>query len=378
MNIGIYADALQTKRTFGIGNFLINFLSELEKKRDIDISLLLLENHPYILPFDEKREFKKQFYGIKIPRNKLFKPLNKIIAHNQISSKTEFDVLYWPHQQIYFFSKPRSPLVFTLHDLIPLKFPHWHSKFMTFFDYSIMLRRAIKLARKIICVSFTTKMDLEYFFGRKKELNEKLAVIYNGIDIRKYYPRSKKEIEFIRKKFGISKDYILYTGGFHPRKNVETLIKAFGIVKKKYDLQLVLTGEGLNVFKNFDTAYHSCKEKRDIIILGFIPQHLLPPLYSGATIYVNPSLYEGFGFGPIEALSCGVPVIASNIPVVNEILPIVEKFNPLNTKELAEKISLLIENKKRAKEIVRKGKKITKVYSLERMINSYIEIFESL
>jgi glycosyltransferase involved in cell wall biosynthesis len=241
-----------------------------------------------------------------------------------------------------------------------------------------MLRRAIKLARKIICVSFTTKMDLEYFFGRKKELNEKLAVIYNGIDIRKYYPRSKKEIEFIRKKFGISKDYILYTGGFHPRKNVETLIKAFGIVKKKYDLQLVLTGEGLNVFKNFDAAYHSCKEKRDIIILGFIPQHLLPALYSGATIYVNPSLYEGFGFGPIEALSCGVPVIASNIPVVNEILPIVEKFNPLNTKELAEKISLLIENKKRAKEIVRKGKKITKVYSLERMINSYIEIFESL
>lgn len=352
---------------FGIGSFLKNLATYLTK--EFDVEFLLLKGLKY---HGINKNQKVRFFGFGINHPKPLKIMNRIISHNQISQQF-YDLLYWPHQQIYFFQKPKSKFIFTLHDLIPLIFPQWHSKFNVIFDYKIMLRKAAKYAEKIICISNTTKNDFIRFFGR--EFEKKVVVIYNGINTDIYYPRKKKEVKKVKAKFGIEKEYILYTGGFHPRKNVETLLRAFDIVREKYDIQLVLTGEGLGVFKNFDQTYFRMKHKKDILILGFVEEKFLPALYTGAKLYINPSFYEGFGLGPLEALACGTQVIVSDIPVTRELLPTIIKFEPTDYHELA---YVILEELEQNRKNLHTVKKIRSKYDWAKTAYRYKEVFENL
>lgn len=368
MKIGIFADALQVKKGFGISSFLKNLLKHLPNE---NVVLLLLKGLKYYW----KKDVKLKFYGSGLTKPKMLKIINKILAHNQIS-RENFDLLFWPHQQIYFLKKPKPKFIFVVHDVIPLLFPHWHSKFTVYFDYKLMLKKVGKYAEKIVCVSSTTKNDFIRFFG--KAFKEKTILIYNGIDHKKFYPRKKKEIKKVKEKFGIEKEYIFYSGGFHPRKNVETLLKAFDILREEYEIELVLTGEGIGVFKNFDTTYYSLKHKKDVKILGFVEEKYLPALYSGAIFFVNPSLYEGFGFCALEAIACNTPVIVSDIPVSHELLPYAEKFSPNSVNELVGKMKGLLNDKKKRKKIVIKNKKIVRKLSWEKTAKNYEKLFESV
>lgn len=367
MKVGIYAEILQHKKIFGISTFLTNLVRHLDKYISHDeILLLTLSCLPKIKSFSNLKQVRIGYQCLK--NTQIQRPL----VHLLISEIKKIDVVYWPYPKIYLLKKPVNRIVFTVHDLIPLLFPQWHSKFTIYLDYKIMLKKALKYAETIVCVSETTKNDLEKLFGKK--YREKTVVVYNGLNLGLFSPKGKSEIEKIKKEFGISKEYVLYTGGFHPRKNVETLIKAFDVVRKKHDIQLVLTGEGLGKFKKFDETYFSSKFRNDIKVLGYIDERKLPALYSGATVYVNPSFYEGFGMGPLEALACGTPVISSDIKVVDELIPFVEKFDPKNYIELSEKIIELIEDERKRKEIAHKGMKTAKKFSWDKTAKRYSQI----
>ncbi|MCX7883671.1 MAG: glycosyltransferase family 4 protein, partial [Caloramator sp.] len=161
-----------------------------------------------------------------------------------------------------------------------------------------------------------------------------------------YYPRNKKLCkEFIKEKYGIEDKFILYVGGFSPRKNIKGLIQAFSIIKPKLDekIKLVILGKkGRSYYDYRDLAY-SLSLKEDVIFTGYVPVEELPLFYNAAYIFCYPSFYEGFGLPPLEAMACGTPTIASNVTSIPEVLQNDALYiNPKDINDIADKLLMLI------------------------------------
>ncbi len=210
----------------------------------------------------------------------------------------------------------------TVHDLIPLKMPH----LFAFNDDDQIKRILSKLGPEtfIICMSESTRNDLlEY----KKELDpSKVRVVYSAASESFYHCGDEVALIGIRRKYGIPEDarYLLSVSTLEPRKNIDHVIRCFLKVLKQerlQDLYLVLTGVQGWKYDSILAEIDGEQEFRDRIILtGFVPDEDLAPLYSGALAFVYMSLYEGFGLPPLEAMQCGIPVIASNTSSLPEVV----------------------------------------------------------
>ncbi len=195
-------------------------------------------------------------------------------------------------------SQPMShlPLVTTVHDLVFKKYPETVDPLIRQTQES-RLTRVITEKIQIIADSQSTKNDLMEIYKVKSEL---ITVIYPGLDYR-YTPQSSKEIERVKIKYQLPQRFVLSVGTQEPRKNIERLIEA----TRDLDMPLILIGK-----YGWGAKTQS---------LGFIPDADLPGLYSGATVFAYPSLYEGFGFPVLESMACGVPVVTSNTSSLPEV-----------------------------------------------------------
>ena len=138
-----------------------------------------------------------------------------------------------------------------------------------------------------------------------------------------YKPKDKRFSKgLINKLYGIENDYIIYIGGFSPRKNIIGLIEAFSklVLKHKKDIKLVIAGKKGLSYERYRNRAESLGILDKVLFPGFIPIEHLPFLYSAAELFVYPSFYEGFGLPPVEAVACGTPVIASNTTSIPEIV----------------------------------------------------------
>ena len=146
----------------------------------------------------------------------------------------------------------------------------------------------------------------------------------NGVDLDIYHPDYPEEdIEKCKSKYHIEREYLLYQGTLEPRKNLVNLVKAYGLVKKDLKNQapkLVLAGgKGWYYDSIFETV-EQLNLKEDVIFTGYVPEEEVPLLMNGAKAFVFPSLYEGFGMPPLEAMACGTPVIVSNTSSLPEVV----------------------------------------------------------
>ena len=161
-------------------------------------------------------------------------------------------------------------------------------------------------------------------------------------------------------------------------KNLVGLIKAFSILKNKHKLnyQLVLGGKEDPYYPEVRKTWEKLRLEKDIIRTGFIDQKDLPLFYNAAELFVIPSFYEGFGLIGLESMACGTPVISSNITSLPEILgDAAIYFNPNNPEEMAEKMKLVLTDKKLYNEMREKGSKQIKKYSWEKMGEETMEIY---
>jgi len=215
----------------------------------------------------------------------------------------------------------KKPFIITVHDLIryfdakgygPLIHkPNLKDRLLLRSDYE-----GVKKAVKIIVPSQRTKLDV---VKHLEVPEEKVEVIYHGID------------EIFKPTYGwrpCEEPYILYVGSEHPRKNLATLFKAFSRVKQENpelkDLKLVKAGRaGGREAKFREETLRLTRDlgiSEDVIILDWVPQSCLASLYTGAELFAFPSLYEGFGWPPLEAMACGCPVLSSNAACMPEVL----------------------------------------------------------
>jgi glycosyltransferase involved in cell wall biosynthesis len=276
------------------------------------------------------------------------------------------DLMHFPH-----FNVPALvtvPFIVTIHDLILTKFPTYrattlHPLFYWFKDkaYRIVISLAVRRAKKIITVSEFTKNDLIEQFNVKAS---KILVTYEGVANLDKNDNSlfsmKLENEKILARYNISSPFLLYVGNAYPHKNLEGLINIFGKLKNSHpDLRLVLVGKEdyfynrVQEFAQHHNFWQPSNHNSSVTFPGYIPDADLRVIFESARAYVFPSLYEGFGLPPLEAMAHGCPVVSSNRASMPEILGSAAiYFNPENEDEAVETInSVLTDNDKRQKMI---------------------------
>jgi len=206
--------------------------------------------------------------------------------------------------------------VCTIHDIIPIDHPEWFSKaFATWYRW--LLPTLARSVQHLIAVSEFTRARIIDAFGVKPE---KVSVVLNGIG-KEFMPKTPEEIDRVKRRLGLpSKSYVLYVGSIEPRKNLPRLLTAWTCVQPKCpDVQLVITGLNKGGSKIFRPVPID-KVPPDVFFTGYVEDADLPALYSGATVFVYPSLYEGFVLPPAEAMACGTPVITSNGTSLSEVV----------------------------------------------------------
>ena len=226
--------------------------------------------------------------------------------------RTKPDILFMPMHSLPFFRSKKTKTVVTIHDLafkfFPDHFPKKDLRRLNFFtDY------AVKNADKIIAISNSTKNDLLKIYPKIKE--DKIKVIYHGYDknlfnlniSRAGNQKSKYKIQIFK-----IQNYILFVGTIQPRKNIETLLEAFEMLRRKEEyknLGLVIAGCSGWLAENI---VEKIKKTPGAVMTGKFETKDLPALIAGAEVFVLPSLYEGFGLPVLEAMACGTPVVAAD------------------------------------------------------------------
>ncbi|MBR1592240.1 MAG: glycosyltransferase family 4 protein [Ruminococcus sp.] len=210
-------------------------------------------------------------------------------------------------------------VVITVHDMVYKAFPETVRK-RTKFMLDIGLKKSMKRADIIVTDSQFSKSEIIKYFP---EYEKKIRVVPCGVDTDKFKPcGDPKKIAAVKKSLGIRGDYFLYLGTVEPRKNLERLIEAYSVFVKKAGKRpplLVLAGGKGWLYDNIFKKVKDLGLDRYVIFTKYVPAEDMPPLMCGALSFVFPSIYEGFGMPPLEAMACGVPVLVSDSASLPEV-----------------------------------------------------------
>lgn len=223
------------------------------------------------------------------------------------------------HGQLLWSPSNTGPLacpyqVVTVHDLAALDHPEWlNPRFAAW--YRFLLPRLLRRARRVIAISEFTRQRILALTGVRPE---RVVAILHGLDAR-FSPRPAAEVDQVRAALALPDRYVLALGSLEPRKNLATLLQAWGALPatSRRGCRLVLAG-GAGAAHIFAPSRLALPE--DALALGRVPDAALPALYTGALAFVFPSFYEGFGKPPLEAMACGAPVLTSNLTALPEIV----------------------------------------------------------
>lgn len=326
--IGIDARCLAEGRMTGVEEYTLNLLENL---------FLLDQKNEYVLFLNSFKPLRADFSRLeKYPNVKLkrFRFPNKLL--NFCFWYLNFpkidkliggaDIVFLPN--IIFGSvSAKTKLIATIHDLSFERFPETFSRKRRLWHAFINSKKICRRAQKIIAVSDSTKNDLESLYGIE---SRKIEIIPSGVS-KNFLPisRNDRKLTEVKERYGLPYKFILFLGTIEPRKNIAALIRAFGSFKEyaagKNDenlarFKLVIAGQSGWLGEKIYREIQNSKCKNDIMVINFIPAEDKPYVINLAALFVYPSIFEGFGFPPLEAMKCGVPVITSNNSSIPEVV----------------------------------------------------------
>jgi len=265
--------------------------------------------------------------------------------------------------------------VITIHDLTPFLFPKQYPTYSVIL-HKLLLPKTTRNADRIITISICSKRDIIKYL---KVPENKIDVIYRASG-KQFIPLGEKEVRERRRKCDLDFPFILYVGVLHPRKNIPRLIEAYHQVKKTgVAHKLVIGGKKLFKYTDIFEIIARLNLERDVVFTGYVPDEDLPGLYNAADLFVFPSLYEGFGIPPLEAMACGTPVITSNTSSLPEVVGDVEiMVDPYDVDGLAEAMYRVLTDEALRKDMSKKGVERAKLFSYEKEARETLKVYQEV
>jgi len=378
MRIGIDARLFGPRTAGGgLGRYIQQLVTELENIDDENEYVLFLRKSNWD-EFEETPRFKK------VMADYQWYTLEEQIKMPQKVKEAKVDIMHFPHFNVPLAVK--VPFVVTIHDLILLEHPTQRASTLgplkyklKYAGYKRVISQALKRSRAIIVPSEYTKQSILKYFPKADE--SKIKVVYEGLSRlgQEQTPEPEKDMEFLA-CHNIKKPFLLYVGNSYPHKNLEALVRAFQrVLDVKPDCQLVLVGQR-NYFSERleeETRGLGLRVPEEINFTGYIDDRDLAKLYRSASLYVFPSLSEGFGLPPLEAMSFGLPVASSNASCLPEVLGSAAiYFNPKDTQEIANVILEGLDNNNLRSTLTQAARLQIQKYSWKKMAKDILEIYK--
>ena len=364
MRIGIDARKLHD---FGIGTYIRNLLRELAQM-DHDTEYVIL-----VRPDDEAgvRALGENFRPVKLTAGNY--SFAEQIRIPQALTREKVDLFHAPHYVLP--PLVRCPSVVTIHDCIHLMFPQYLPNRWALAYARTSISLAAKRATRVLTVSESSKRDIQKFVDIPAG---KIDVIYNSFDPRFGVEPNEEAVSRVRERYQLHADFVLYAGNVKPHKNLERLIEAFQVVRKRGldNLKLVLIGDDISKYTALRRAVHRHQLHNYVRFLGYLPEETLAVMYRLAGVFVFPSLYEGFGLPPLEAMASGTPVVTSNVSSLPEVAgDAAVLVNPYDADAIADGLYRVLTDQNLRSELRRRGPERARHFSWESSVRRVREIY---
>jgi glycosyltransferase involved in cell wall biosynthesis len=264
----------------------------------------------------------------------------------------------------------------TIHDCIHLMFPQYLPNRLALGYARSSIALAARRATRILTVSESSKNDIIRFFGTDPA---KIDVIYNAYDERFGIEPAEEQMVRVRERYQLQDEFVLYAGNVKPHKNLERVIEAFHLVRQRGldHLKLVMIGDDISQYASLRRAVHQHQLHKYVRFLGYLPEETLAVMYRLAAVFVFPSLYEGFGLPPLEAMASGTPVVTSNVSSLPEVAgDAAVLVDPYSPDGIADGIYRVLTDNALAQSLREKGLRRAKQFSWETSVRRVREIYD--
>ena len=287
------------------------------------------------------------------------------------------DVFHAPHYVLPPAVRCRSMV--TIHDCIHLMFPQYLPNKAAYAYARASMWNAARRSHRILTVSEASKRDILHFF---KVPPEKVVVVYNSIDERFWDTPKEEDVARVRERYQLDHQFVLYVGNIKPHKNLVRLIEAFAELRRRgghEDLKLLIIGDEISKLPALRRAVHSHKLHKHVRFLGYLPDETLAILYRLAAVFVFPSLYEGFGLPPLEAMASGTPVVTSNVSSLPEVSgDAAVLVDPYDVESITEGMHRVLADPALAQQLRIKGLVRAREFSWERSVARTFELYKEV
>jgi len=355
-------------RYTGIGRYIQNLVLNLASIDKTNSYSILVNEESEKLERNSNFEFRTTSY--RIPVYSLRE--QSLLPFDMANLKP--DIIHYPSFNVPVIST--RPVVTTIHDLVYYLFPEACPNAVAHIYARFLIARAARLSRKIITVSEHSKTEIT----RHLNVNpDKVAVIYNGVSPLYRPVWEPEKLKKVMRKYGISGDYILYVGNHQERKNLKRLVSAYSALGSFEKVTLVMAGKVDSRRRGLYEAVDRSGLSERVRFIGEVPEEDLPALYSGALLFVFPSLYEGFGLPPLEAMACATAVVTSNAASLPEVVgDAAVTVDPEDTAAITRAMDGVIKNKDLRERLRARGLERTRMFCWETAARKTLKVYEEV
>jgi glycosyltransferase involved in cell wall biosynthesis len=272
----------------------------------------------------------------------------------RLAEKYQLDVLHDASGVApFFFGAAKARIVLTLYDVIPWSAPGYSTRLDTLI-HRHWLPRTVNHADALLTLSEASRRDIDRYLGVPPD---RITVLRGGVDPL-YQPAEPDAIQSARSRYNLGTHYLLYVGSVEERKNLRRVLEAFARLRGEgYPHQLAIVGPQKWKYGAILDAIQQHQLEETVIFTGYVPQNDLPALYSGAEVFVFPSLYEGLGLPVLEAMACGTAVVTSNVASLPEVAgDAALTVEPTQTEAIVAAIRALLEDSILRGDLARRGR----------------------
>ena len=376
MKIGIDIRTLLDARPSGVSEYVLNLLKEMFKLDTANEYRLFYNCFGDCPNLPEFKQANVKLIKYNYPNKVLNYLLFKIFNYPKLDKALAVDVFFMPHLNFIGLSVGAKSLL-TVHDLSFLKYPEFFSARKNFWHRLVKAKKLLKRFSLVIAVSENTKRDIVELGGINPD---KVKVIYSGVgEEYKKLPLINYQfsVKRVRDKYNLPERFILYLGTIEPRKNVDGIIRAYNQLRvmscELRDYKLIIAGargwKSENIYREWDKSAF----KNDIKFLGYVEPDDKIYLYNLASVFIYPSFYEGFGFPPLEAMACGVPVVASFASSLPEVVgDAALMVDPYNINDLAGALEKVLVDENLKNKLIARGLEQAKKFSWRETARAYL------